>query len=147
MASSSRLSLSPFPSATTAAYPDLPLAASLTVARLASPYSINKAFLPLFLEALKHWFKGRKRIIKKGDLVAVGICEDEARFSLTGEEERVMLVLFYFMYLGLGLSLTSSSNAACRAPPPNRRPSSFSKSLPSQCLLPLPPNRLSLRME
>ncbi|KAF7295187.1 AAA domain-containing protein [Mycena indigotica] len=53
--------------------PAIPTAKSVTVARVASPISVDKTHEPAFLKALRHHFNASKRIVKKGDLVAVGI--------------------------------------------------------------------------
>ncbi|KAK4704294.1 peroxin-6, partial [Phenoliferia sp. Uapishka_3] len=62
--------------------PVLPTATSVTVARIASPHTIHRAYLPLFLEGLKEHFQSRRRILKCGDLISVGIDEERARFSM-----------------------------------------------------------------
>ena len=69
------LSLSRLPS------PAFPVAHSLTVARVASPHSVHRAYQSLFLDGLKEYFKNSKRVLKKGDLIAVGICEEAARYT------------------------------------------------------------------
>ncbi|KAJ4480455.1 P-loop containing nucleoside triphosphate hydrolase protein [Lentinula edodes] len=56
--------------------PSIPIAHSVTIARVASPLSINKAYQKSFLEALKTHFSLGKRLIKQGDVVAVGIDTD-----------------------------------------------------------------------
>ncbi|KAM0786124.1 hypothetical protein ACM66B_006934 [Microbotryomycetes sp. NB124-2] len=61
--------------------PAFPTAQSVTVARVASPHSVNRLYQPLFLRGLKDHFQSRKRVLKKGDVLAVGICEDMVRFS------------------------------------------------------------------
>lgn len=45
----------------------------MTVARVASPYSNDRTYQPFFLHALKDYFEGQKRLVKKGDLIAVGL--------------------------------------------------------------------------
>lgn len=67
--------------------PFFPTAHSVTVARVASPHSVNRAYQALFLDGLKQYFQSRRRVLKKGDLIAVGICEDTARFSEAKSEE------------------------------------------------------------
>lgn len=76
-ASSDSISLTP--SRLTA--PAFPVAHSVNVARIASPHSVHRAYQSLFLEGLKNFFQSRRRILKKGDVIAVGICEDTARFA------------------------------------------------------------------
>lgn len=61
--------------------PSFPTAYSVTVARIASPHSVNRAYQSLFLEGLKEYFQSHRRVLKKGDIIAVGICEDTARFT------------------------------------------------------------------
>lgn len=68
--------------------PEFPTAHSVTVARIASPHSVHRAYQSLFLDALKDYFQGRRRVLKQGDLLAVGISEDTARFGGAGREER-----------------------------------------------------------
>ncbi|KZV91614.1 AAA-domain-containing protein, partial [Exidia glandulosa HHB12029] len=69
--SDSRVTLraSPFGSHT----PPIPTARAVTIARVASPASTDRTLQPLFLRALRSFFAGRKRLVKKGDLVAVKI--------------------------------------------------------------------------
>lgn len=67
--------------------PFFPTAHSVTVARVASPHSVNRACQTLFLDGLKQYFQSRRRVLKRGDLIAVGICEDTARFSEAKSEE------------------------------------------------------------
>jgi peroxin-6 len=70
--------------------PVFPTAKSVTVARIASPHSVNRAYQPLFLEGLKQYFQSHRRILKQGDLIAVGICEENVRFiDLKGEEDEI----------------------------------------------------------
>jgi peroxin-6 len=71
------------------AAPQFPTAKSVTVARIASPHSVHRAFQTSFLDALKDYFKVKERVLKKGDLVAVGIESEGARFGegRTDEEE------------------------------------------------------------
>ncbi|GAA5891486.1 hypothetical protein JCM8208_007299 [Rhodotorula glutinis] len=64
----------------------LPTASSVTIARLASPLSVNKVFQPLFLEGLKEHFSRCTRAVKKGDVIAVGIDEERVRFAQEGKE-------------------------------------------------------------
>lgn len=48
----------------------------MTVARVASPISTNRTYQPLFLRSLKNYFGVQKRLIKKGDLIAIGVDTD-----------------------------------------------------------------------
>ncbi|KDE02293.1 hypothetical protein MVLG_07138 [Microbotryum lychnidis-dioicae p1A1 Lamole] len=92
-----------------------PLASSVTVARVASPRSVHRVYQSLFLDGLKGLFKDRQRILKKGDVIAVGICEDMARFSegaAAEDEDEVELpaslnvptAVVYFVITSLELS-------------------------------------------
>ena len=74
------LSLVPAPAVSSILPAPLPVAASVTIARLATPHSVNKVFQPLFLEALKEHFQNKRRKVVKGDVIAVGIAEDKIRF-------------------------------------------------------------------
>jgi len=57
--------------------PVIPIARSVTIARVASPFSINRVYQPLFLQALKDYFRGNRSLVKKGDIIAVGIDTDD----------------------------------------------------------------------
>jgi len=67
----------------------IPFADSLTIARVAGPFSINRNYQTLFLGALRSHFEGRKRIIRQGDVIAVGFDKGKVRWirSESGEEE------------------------------------------------------------
>ncbi|KAF8311552.1 AAA-domain-containing protein, partial [Clavulina sp. PMI_390] len=69
--------------------PPLPTAKSITVARVASPYSNNKMFQPLFLRGLKEYFDDKIRLHRMGDLIAITIHAEDARLleSVTEGEE------------------------------------------------------------
>lgn len=75
--SSDRLILTP----TRLQDPAFPVAQSVNVARVASPHSVNRLYQPLFLDGLKQYFQSHRRVLKNGDLLAVGICEDMVRFA------------------------------------------------------------------
>ena len=51
--------------------PPVPTARSITVARIASPSTINKAYQHLLLRSLKKYFEFRTRLVQYGDIVAV----------------------------------------------------------------------------
>jgi peroxin-6 len=59
--------------------PAIPMARTLIVARVASPFSVDRAYQPLFLRALRIYFEGMKRIVKKGDMIAIRIDTDVVR--------------------------------------------------------------------
>ncbi|GAA5930797.1 AAA family ATPase peroxin 6 [Sporobolomyces koalae] len=79
------LSLEPASSGFSALQPSLPTAASLTLARIASPHSVNKLYQPLFLEGLKDYFQNQRRMVQKGDIIAVAIEEGRVRFGAPAE--------------------------------------------------------------
>jgi len=59
----------------------------LTLARIASPHSVNKLYQPLFLEGLKDYFQNQRRVVKKGDVIAIGIEEGRVRFTASSGSE------------------------------------------------------------
>lgn len=67
---------SPFGSAN----PPIPVARSVTIARVASPNSINRHYQPLFLHSLKKFFDAGKRLVKQNDIIAVSIDTDSSRW-------------------------------------------------------------------
>ncbi|THV08077.1 AAA-domain-containing protein [Dendrothele bispora CBS 962.96] len=72
----SKTSLSLHPSPFGSREPVVPTARSVTIARIASPFSINRTYLSLFLQALKKYFRGKRTLVKKGDIITVGIDTD-----------------------------------------------------------------------
>lgn len=66
---------SPFGSFT----PAIPTARSINIARIASPISANRQYQHLFIESLKAYFDGTKRLVKPGDLLAISIDTDFSR--------------------------------------------------------------------
>ncbi|GAA5824221.1 hypothetical protein JCM5353_000355 [Sporobolomyces roseus] len=89
--SDSSISIEAAPSVSSILSPQLPTASSLTLARIASPHSVNKLYQPLFLEGLKDYFQNQRRVVKKGDVIAIGIEEGRVRFTAAngndGKEE------------------------------------------------------------
>ncbi|PWN43106.1 AAA-domain-containing protein [Ceraceosorus guamensis] len=61
----------------------LPFADALTISRIAGPLSINRAYQPIFLDALRRYFEGRSRVVRLGDIIAVGIDEGRVRWVNT----------------------------------------------------------------
>ncbi|KAH9914715.1 AAA-domain-containing protein [Fomitopsis serialis] len=57
--------------------PSIPTARSVTIARVASPISTDRAYQPLFLRALQDYFKDTTRLVKQGDIITVKINTDE----------------------------------------------------------------------
>ncbi|KIY51147.1 AAA-domain-containing protein [Fistulina hepatica ATCC 64428] len=58
--------------------PPVPVAQSVTLARVASPTSMNRIYESLFLNGLQIHFKQCRRLIRKGDLIPVPICTGSA---------------------------------------------------------------------
>lgn len=67
---------SPFGSAN----PPIPVARSVTIARVASPNSINRQYQSLFLRSLRSYFDAGKRLVKRNDIIAVSIDIDSSRW-------------------------------------------------------------------
>ncbi|KAA1133328.1 peroxisomal assembly protein [Puccinia graminis f. sp. tritici] len=59
----------------------LPTIRSLTLARLASPQALTKSYQPSFLRALKKYFEQKARVLLDGDVIAIAIDGDSARFT------------------------------------------------------------------
>lgn len=64
--------------------PAIPTARSVTIARVASPISTDRAYQPLFLRALQDYFKDTTRLVKQGDVITVAINTDEVLWQ-TGD--------------------------------------------------------------
>ncbi|GJJ12495.1 hypothetical protein Clacol_006737 [Clathrus columnatus] len=58
--------------------PPVPTARTVTIARIASPFSIDKTYQEFFLQSLKNYFTSFKRLVKKGDLIAVPLYNEFA---------------------------------------------------------------------
>lgn len=58
----------------------IPFAESLTISRIPSSFSMDRKYQSLFLEGLKQYFEDRRRIVKKGDVIAIGLDEDGVKF-------------------------------------------------------------------
>lgn len=63
-----------------ASEPAVPIAKSVTLARVASPISVNRVYEPLFLRSLKKRLEGR-HMVKRGDMLAVDIDTDLCRIN------------------------------------------------------------------
>ncbi|KAF8803602.1 AAA-domain-containing protein [Phlegmacium glaucopus] len=68
------------PSPFGSAHPPIPVARSVTIARVASPNSINRRYQPFFLHSLKKYFDAGKRLVKQNDIIAVSIDTDPPRW-------------------------------------------------------------------
>ncbi|RDX45475.1 AAA-domain-containing protein [Lentinus brumalis] len=74
--------------------PTIPVAKTVTIARVGSPFSMDRAYQPLFLQALQDYFKRATRLVKQGDVITVGINTDDLLKYLgpaieEGEQEAV----------------------------------------------------------
>jgi hypothetical protein len=53
--------------------PPIPTAQSITIVRVASPVSTQRKYQPIILRALRKYFEGKRRLLVKGDLIAVAV--------------------------------------------------------------------------
>jgi peroxin-6 len=53
--------------------PPIPTARSITVASVASPITTQRKYQPILLRVLRKYFDGKRRLLKKGDLIAVAV--------------------------------------------------------------------------
>ena len=69
--------------------PTVPTAKTVTIARVASSFSTDRTYQPLFLQALQAYFKRTTRLVKQGDIITVGIDTDALlrQGSLSNEED------------------------------------------------------------
>ncbi|KAJ7771890.1 AAA-domain-containing protein [Mycena metata] len=70
----SNLSLHPSPFGSR--QPTVPTAKAVTIARVTSPISADRTYQSAFLGSLKAYFSNSKRLVKQGDLIAVGLNSD-----------------------------------------------------------------------
>ncbi|KAF8163058.1 P-loop containing nucleoside triphosphate hydrolase protein [Crassisporium funariophilum] len=68
--------------------PTIPIARTVTIARVASPTSINRLYQPLFIHSLKSYFDTGKRLVKQGDIIAVPFDTDCCRW--TNEPDKIL---------------------------------------------------------
>jgi len=71
--------------------PPIPTAQSITVAKVASPVTTQRKYQPIILRALRKYFEGRRRLLRKGDLIAVAVDASNANIfeeGLDGAEVR-----------------------------------------------------------
>lgn len=59
---------------------NFPIAKAISIARIASEHSMQKKYQPLFINALKNYFKSSKRILQQGDLIALPIDAQKSLF-------------------------------------------------------------------
>ncbi|KAL1743282.1 P-loop containing nucleoside triphosphate hydrolase protein [Schizophyllum fasciatum] len=67
--------------------PPVPTAHSVTISRVGSPISINKRYETNYLHKLKQFFEERKRLVKKGDIIALSLDTNLARTAQPDEDE------------------------------------------------------------
>ena len=67
--------------------PVIPTARSVTLARVASPLSVDRTYQSLSLQSLKNHFGLTPRLVKQGDLIAIGLDTDSAGFSRDGGQD------------------------------------------------------------
>ena len=67
--------------------PTIPVAKTVTIARVASAFSTVRAYQPLFLDALQRYFKRSTCLVKQGDIIAVGINTDDLLRQPSGLDE------------------------------------------------------------
>lgn len=84
------------PSPFGASQPTMPVARVITVARIASPFSINKRHQSIFLKALKAYFESGRKLMKPSDVFAVSVNTDDSRRSLEPKLEEDLLGLRFF---------------------------------------------------
>jgi peroxin-6 len=71
--------------------PPIPTAQSVTVAKVASPVTTQRKYQPILLRALRKYFDGKRRLLKKGDFIAVAVDVSNAAIfedGLDGAEGR-----------------------------------------------------------
>jgi len=71
-----RISLRPSPFGSR--QPAIPIARGVTIARVASPVAVDRAYQTLFLHSLKSFFDSDKRLVKNGDIIAIPLDTDAA---------------------------------------------------------------------
>jgi peroxin-6 len=56
--------------------PVIPIARNVTIARVASPISVDRTYQPMFLRFLKAHVASMRRLVKQGDLIAISLDTD-----------------------------------------------------------------------
>ncbi|CAO3689435.1 unnamed protein product [Rhizopus microsporus] len=93
-----------------------PVSSAVTIARVASPTSMDKALQSICLDSLKQWFEQKERIVCKGDIIAIPINEDMARLRSSEDESSFKpsthppTTLVYFKVIRLDTSDDTSNN-------------------------------------
>jgi peroxin-6 len=76
------------PSPFGASQPAIPVARTITIARIASPFSINKRYQFVFAKAIKTYFEAGRKLMKQSDTFAVPIDTDESRRVFEPKDEQ-----------------------------------------------------------
>jgi peroxin-6 len=69
--------------------PAIPVARSITVARIASPFSINKRYQFVLVKALKTYFEAGRKLMKPSDIFAVPLDTNDSLFESKAEQSCV----------------------------------------------------------
>ena len=77
----SELSIQLFPTPFGSGRPSVPVAQTVTIARLTSPISVDRAYQPLFLHKLHEYFRSIPRLTKQGDLIALALDTDDTQWN------------------------------------------------------------------
>lgn len=93
--------------------PSVPTARIATLARIASPASLDRSYQSAFLHALRFYFARRKRLVKKGDVIAVRL---NARYMDEGDDAGEPLLIDYHD-APLQADLCVSSHKVAKDPP------------------------------
>ena len=67
--------------------PAIPTAKSVTIAKIASPFSINKKYQVASLNALKSYFAATKRLVKANDVIALSLYSPIIHDNEHGQDE------------------------------------------------------------
>lgn len=67
--------------------PAIPIARTVTIARVASPVAVDRAYQALFLRSLKSFFDSAKRLVKNGDVIAVSLDTDAIHHEANAESD------------------------------------------------------------
>lgn len=62
--------------------PTIPVARSITIARVASPITVDRRYQNLCLSALKSYFETTRRLVKNGDIIALPLDTDAAQYDM-----------------------------------------------------------------
>nr|GAT57587.1 predicted protein [Mycena chlorophos] len=77
--------------------PAIPTAKAVTIARVASPFSTHKSYENACVAALRAYFAGPPRIVKKGDLVCVGVIKGQDEEEEATSSQRTDEVVYFLV--------------------------------------------------